>query len=103
MAQLRAGILPLHLETGRYVNTPVHERICLCCNQEAVEDEFHFIFDCTLYSNLRHNFFISIVPDITHYDRLTTLKTLFQSFPRKFANYLLFFFQLSEDLLLCFV
>ena len=44
--QLRLGILLLYIETGRYDNTPVANRICKLCDSHAIEgppieDEFH--------------------------------------------------------------
>ena len=55
LAQLRSGILPLRIETGRFHNIKdnvtgqtrklkVEERICLFCNLQEIEDEIHFIF-----------------------------------------------------------
>ena len=55
-AQLRAGILPLHLETGRYRGTPEEERVCVYCNMD-IENEFHFLFYCPLYHELRSRLF----------------------------------------------
>ena len=64
IAQFRAGILPLRIETGRYTNTKdettgkfrklnVNERICeLCCLNE-IEDELHFLLRCPIYNNFR--------------------------------------------------
>ena len=52
-AQFRLGILPLKIETGRYDNTPVDERICVQCESEAVENEQHFVLHCPKYVNLR--------------------------------------------------
>ncbi len=31
ISQLRLGILPIYIETGRYTSTPEHERICGMC------------------------------------------------------------------------
>ena len=39
LAQLRLGILPLHIETGRFVNTKLEDRTCKICNSVNVEDE----------------------------------------------------------------
>ena len=51
MAQLRLGILPLAIETGRYTNIPVNERYCFSCKHEQkVEDEYHFVYECALYN-----------------------------------------------------
>jgi len=54
MAQLRLGILPLSIETGRFNNIPSNERYCHFC-KSLVEDEFHFICECSLYQNVRNN------------------------------------------------
>ncbi len=48
ISQLRLGILPLRIETGRYSKLLEKDRICLLCNQ--VEDEYHFRFQCELYN-----------------------------------------------------
>ena len=36
LAQLRFGILPIAMETGRYRGLSVENRICLCCNSMNV-------------------------------------------------------------------
>ena len=55
-AQLRSGILPLHLETGRYRGTKEEDRKCFNCLTE-IENEFHFLFYCPLYQELRLKLF----------------------------------------------
>ena len=52
-AQFRIGILPLKVETGRFTNIPLEDRVCDYCDSGEVEDEAHFLFDCTLYIDLR--------------------------------------------------
>ena len=52
-AQLRAGILPLAIEVGRFSAVPEENRICNVCDLKDVENEFHFMFYCTLYDDLR--------------------------------------------------
>ena len=52
LAQIRLGILPLNIETGRYINKPVELRTCDTC-QNCVEDEKHFILFCPRYTDLR--------------------------------------------------
>ena len=60
LAQFRFGILPLHIETGRYIGRPIHERICIVCGPDAneVEDEIHFLLKCSKYNDLRQCLFI---------------------------------------------
>ena len=60
MSQLRLGILPLEIETGRWKSIEVENRLCKLCSQNRVEDEYHFLFDCEVYSDDRVNFFIEI-------------------------------------------
>ena len=68
LAQLRMGILPLHIETGRYKNvfdreTDIHrkinvnERTCNVCKLDIVEDEKLFLFNCNIYYNERREFY----------------------------------------------
>ena len=52
-AQFRGGILPLQVETGRFQNLPLEERIYRMCDQEQVEDEFHFLCICERYQENR--------------------------------------------------
>ncbi len=42
--------MPLHIETGHGLGKPLQKRLCLFCNREIVEDEFHFMCE---YQNLR--------------------------------------------------
>ena len=69
LAQLRMGILPLNIETGRYLRKTLNERLCLLCNQNTIEDEFHFLFSCPVYNDERTNFcqlisgFENLIPD----------------------------------------
>ena len=53
LSQLRLGILPLAIETGRYCNVPLNDRLCKVCNDNVIENEFHFVMKCTLYQDLR--------------------------------------------------
>ena len=48
MVQLRAGCLPLELETARYRSprVPVSERVCKLYALDKVENEFHFVMEC---------------------------------------------------------
>ena len=51
-AQLRVGILPLEVETGRYRNIPPENSLCpFCVNMP--EDEKHFICICPTYAVYR--------------------------------------------------
>ena len=55
--QLRISAHDLHIERGRYSNTPRDERICHWCNTSMgvaiVECEKHLLFECDMYASLR--------------------------------------------------
>ena len=51
--QFRHGILPLKVETGRFQQVELHNRLCDSCNAEEVEDEIHFLCRCSIYNDLR--------------------------------------------------
>ncbi len=61
LAQLRSGILPLAIETGRYSNIPPEFRLCLMCTEDVVEDETHFLLHCDLYADLRQLLFTKVI------------------------------------------
>ena len=54
ISQLRLGVIPLRLETARFLRPliPEKERVCYCTSGE-VENEVHFLFYCSKYSDLR--------------------------------------------------
>ena len=54
LCQLRIGILPLRIETGRFRNLPVEERVCEICGNGDIEDEKHFVCGCQEYHDLRN-------------------------------------------------
>jgi len=63
MTRLRGGTNELRIETGRYPITnrdkklEIHERRCLLCMSGEVEDEKHFVLDCSEYEDLREKMF----------------------------------------------
>jgi hypothetical protein len=64
IARLRMGVAPLRIELGRYetstdsngrssVGIPVERRLCQCCKCRVVEDEAHFVTECSAYARER--------------------------------------------------
>ncbi len=41
------------METGRYTKLPLEERFCQLCNNNAVEDELHFLCVCPTFNVTR--------------------------------------------------
>lgn len=53
LAKIRGGTNRLRVEQGRYLKEALAERVCRCCNKGEVEDECHFMLECTAYDDLR--------------------------------------------------
>ena len=57
LSKLRVSSHRLEVESDRWVRPrriPVHKRKCIVC--QVVEDEFHFIIECPLYTELRRKY-----------------------------------------------
>lgn len=56
LTKLRISAHNLRIQTGRYSRERVERnlRYCLICNTNEIEDEFHFVFKCPAYENLRN-------------------------------------------------
>ena len=64
LALARLSNLPLRIETARYERpkVEVYQRICqIGCNTLAVEDEGHVIFFCSIYNNLRIDWYNKLI------------------------------------------
>jgi hypothetical protein len=53
---LKYHVAPLRIETGRYENKNVNERVCFICHDQR-EDDKHFLLDCPLCADLRESLF----------------------------------------------
>ena len=90
LSQFRCGILPLRIETGRYVNEPLYERICSQCDLKCIESEQHILLECSFYDSIR----LSIFGDALQSDVFTSktdndkLKYFLLDATRKTAKYL---------------
>ena len=54
LAKFRSGTAPIGVELGRYNGTPYEERLCFHCNN-SIEDEYHVLFHCPLYHDIRQD------------------------------------------------
>ena len=59
IAKLRTSDHTLAVEYGRRITPKIkfEDRVCKLCSAQAVEDEMHFISECTLYNQIRIDFF----------------------------------------------
>ena len=60
LATFRCGVAPLQIETGRYYNIPLNERLCELCNTGVIEDEMHAILECPAFRDVRRDLFCFI-------------------------------------------
>ena len=97
LSQLRYGILPLCIETGRYNNERREERVCTLCNDNNIESVEHFLFDCSKYDTQRVQFVHKARDKIADWDNLTQtecLANLFCKMPRALGKFV-------KDIFLC--
>ena len=90
LAQLRIGILPLMIETGRFRGTPLAERICICCSTNSVESEYHFLFECELYDDERRSWYQNMNFDLPTLNNLSMVERMSIVFckPKLTAKYI---------------
>ena len=89
LTKLRSGTLKLNIELGRYNNTPRESRLCLCCNMNVVENEYHFVLVCPAYRSVRTHFLPTYYcswPNIYKLEHL--LKAANKNLTIKLYNYL---------------
>ena len=57
ISRFRCGCHGLHVDTGRFgkgmEQLTREKRVCHACLSDSVEDEHHFLFDCSAYSQIR--------------------------------------------------
>ena len=71
LSQFRCGILPLKVETGRFIGIPPELRLCLFCTEDIIEDETHFLLHCCKYREIRESYFINrIIPYVYDFENL---------------------------------
>ncbi len=102
LSQLRYGILPLRVETGRFVGETHDNRTCVLCNTNNVEDQMHFLFHCDFYNAQRQDLYIKAREKIPNWENMsdyTKLAHLFDNMTRIFARYVKNIFLLRRNTL----
>ncbi len=70
LAQIRCGVLPLHIEIGRFRGLKPEERLCILCIMRKIEDEFHFVCECTAYLNMREELYRCVQAKNEHFTNM---------------------------------
>jgi hypothetical protein len=55
LSRLRCSNHSLIIESGRYHNIDVDDRICQLCDTDEIEDEYHFVLVCPLFIDIRNH------------------------------------------------
>lgn len=90
LAQYRMGILPIAVETGRFRNVALENRVCVVCHSGQVEDEEHLLESCQAYLDLRENLYRYISTKFPNFANLTVhdkLKCMYRNCPRQLAKF----------------
>ena len=87
ISQLRLGVLPLRIETGRFVGLNEQDRICTLCDNNQVENEAHFLFSCDKYNDYRHSLETAIGLSFDNLNVTEKFELVFQH-PHSLGRYL---------------
>jgi hypothetical protein len=75
VTRFRLSCHDLQIEKGRWSKLRESERVCQCCDWKkyvpygaVVEDEKHFIFECSLYYDIRGAFYGDLFTRVAHGD-----------------------------------
>ncbi len=102
LSQLRYGVLPLRVETGRFVGESHENRICTLCDLNCVENTMHFLFQCPLYTNNRNELYNRaklVLPEWNNLTEVEKLCKLFTELPRSLGRYVKHSFLLRRQTL----
>ena len=87
LAQIRGGVLPLRVETGRYHRLELEKRVCEVCQSGDVETEEHFLLYCSVYEKERETFMLNLSPVNWGQDPASLIKLLYEVYPRRLGRY----------------
>ena len=73
LSRVRLSSHKLEIEQGRYYNINREDRKCKICNSHLVENEYHFILTCPLYSHIRRKY---LKPYYCRWPTITKFKIL---------------------------
>jgi hypothetical protein len=106
LCKFRISAHKLNIEMGRHPHIDVYKRVCNMCKIEAVEDEGHFLMDCTVYSEMRKVFFTKITSNFNTFNKLNNHEKFIwllacrePSICRELAKYLTEAFKLRDCIL----
>jgi hypothetical protein len=87
LMRFRTGAHYLAIETGRWQHprVPRDERLCTMCPHSVVEDEFHMLFECDAYSQIRQKFSQQL---FSLFGGIGVVKRVMKHRPKKVAEFM---------------
>ena len=76
LARFRISNHNLEVERGRHCNMAYEDRLCKLCGQENkvfVENEFHVVFECASYKDIRKLYIVNNVPGFYNFHEFINL------------------------------
>jgi hypothetical protein len=73
--KLRISSHRLQIELGRYQGVPRHNRVCTKCSSNVIEDELHFLFECSNYDEDRESMLFEITTVCSNFRNLKSKQT----------------------------
>ena len=104
LAKFRMANHVLEIEKGRHNNVPIEDRLCQICgimsNRIAIECEYHVLFECNAYHDLREMFSNNCpLFESSLYNFVYVMKCQREEHMLSLANYLFKLFQLRSSLI----
>ena len=91
-------MLIIRVETGCFRNEQLHERVCIFCENNCIEDGEHFPVKCPLYTILRKKYFHMIGSE--HFDNNQYLFiTLVNDYPIQTPKFINSAFNIRKEML----
>ena len=56
LSKLRCSVHNMNVETDRHRGVIYEQRLCILGDKHEIEDDFHFVLSCPLYSQIRSVF-----------------------------------------------
>ena len=79
LAKFRLGVSQINSHRYKF-SKDNNLKLCSFCVRQYCEDEYHILFTCPVYEDLRKEYFKSIIPDSYESNSLTVLRHQFQDF-----------------------
>ena len=102
LARFRTTSHNLEVEMGRHTNISYEDRLCQLCGRSnifAVEDEFHVVFDCEAYNDIRRVYIDKeVLIGANEYSFISLMKTDNSDDIVNFANFISCLFKVRKQL-----